>query len=190
MFRRLSLAASALLAPTAALAHAGHETGSFLAGMQHPVGGTDHLLAMVAVGLWAAQTGGRALWAAPLTFVGAMLAGGAAGAAGLPFPAVEPMILASVILLGALIALAARLPLAVVLPVLAAFGAAHGWAHGAEGPTAGMATYALGFAVMTAALHGAGLLGGLTLQRLASLPVSRALGGVTALAGLALAVGA
>ena len=188
MMRKLTLAA-VLLTPTAALAHTGHEAGTFIAGMGHPVSGLDHVLAMLAVGLWAAQIGGRALWAAPLTFVGAMLAGGAMGAAGLPFPAVEPMILASIVILGALIALAVRVPLNAALPVLALFGAAHGWAHGAEGPATGMLTYAAGFALMTAALHGVGLLAGLGLHKLAGMRVTRALGGLTAAAGLALAVG-
>ncbi len=186
---RTCLAVVAALVPTAALAHAGHEAGTFLAGMHHPVSGADHVLAMVAVGLWAAQVGGRALWAAPLTFVAAMLAGGAIGAAGLPFPAVEPMILASIVILGAVIALALRLPLGVALPVLALFGAAHGWAHGAEGPQAGLLAYAAGFALVTAALHGAGLLAGIALQRLAGAGLTRALGGLTAAAGLALAMG-
>jgi len=186
--KRILIPALALM-PSAALAHAGHDSGSFLSGMLHPVGGTDHVLAMVAVGLWAAQAGGRALWAAPASFVGAMLLGGAAGAAGLPFPAVEPMILASIIIMGALIALAVRLPLMVALPALAVFGAAHGWAHGAEGPASGMLAYTAGFALMTAALHGAGLLAGFGLQRLAGLRISRTLGGLTALAGVALAVG-
>ncbi|NTT87769.1 HupE/UreJ family protein [Tabrizicola fusiformis] len=188
MLRKLTLAA-ALLAPNAALAHTGHGAGSFIAGMGHPVSGLDHILAMLAVGLWAAQIGGRALWAAPAAFVGAMLAGGAMGAAGLPFPAVEPMILASIVILGALIALAVRLPLMAALPVLALFGAAHGWAHGAEGPASGMLVYDAGFAVMTAALHGAGLLAGLGLHKLAGMRVTRALGGLTAAAGLALAIG-
>lgn len=188
MLRKLTLTA-ALLAPTAALAHAGHEAGTFLTGMHHPISGTDHILAMVAVGLWAAQIGGRALWAAPMTFVAAMLIGGALGAAGTPFPAVEPMILASIIILGAVIALAVRLPLSVALPVLALFGAAHGWAHGAEGPQTGMIAYAAGFAVVTAALHGAGLLGGIALQRLAGLRITRTLGGLTAAAGVALTIG-
>ncbi|GAB1478019.1 hypothetical protein MASR2M74_05620 [Paracoccaceae bacterium] len=185
MLRKLSFAI-ALLTPTAALAHGGHSAGSFVAGMGHPVSGLDHVLAMLAVGLWAAQIGGRALWAAPAAFLGAMLLGGVAGAAGMPFPAVEPMILASIVLLGALIALAVRLPLAAALPMLATFGAAHGWAHGAEGPATGMLTYAAGFAAMTAALHGAGMLAGLGLQRLVGL---RLLGSLTAAAGLALAIG-
>lgn len=182
--KKLTLSIAAILAPGAALAHAGHETGSFAAGAFHPLSGADHVLAMVAVGLWAAQTGGRALWAMPAGFVGAMLLGGVMGAAGLPFPAVEPMILASIIILGALVALAGKLPLMAALPLIALFGAAHGWAHGAEGPSSGMASYALGFALVTAALHGAGLLLGRALGQLAL----RGLGGAAAVAGLALAV--
>jgi len=182
-------AAPALLAaamPTAALAHAGHDTGSFMSGMMHPVGGLDHVLAMVAVGLWAAQTGGRAIWAAPLALVGAMLAGGSLGMAGVGFPAVEPMILASIAILGAAVALAVRVPLAPALAVIALFGVAHGHAHGAEGPATGMAAYGLGFALATAALHGAGLALGFGLARLAG--SVRLLGLGAAGAGLALAI--
>ncbi len=180
------LSAAAVALPTAALAHAGHETGSFLSGLMHPVGGLDHVLAMVAVGLWAAQTGGRAVWAAPLAFVGAMLAGGAMGMAGIGFPAVEPMILASIVILGAAVALAARVPLVPALAVIALFGVAHGHAHGAEGPATGMAAYAAGFALATAALHGAGLALGFGLARLAG--SVRLLGLGAAGAGLALAI--
>lgn len=188
MLRKLTLAA-ALLAPTAALAHPGHAAGSFLAGAGHPISGTDHMLAMIAVGLWAAQTGGRAIWAMPAAFVGAMVLGGGAGAAGLPFPVVEPMILASILLLGAVVALAARLPMILALPMLALFGAAHGWAHGTEGPSVGLPAYAAGFAAMTAALHGAGLGLGLALHRLPAIRLTRLAGGLTAATGLALAIG-
>jgi urease accessory protein len=173
-----------LLAPAMALAHPGHHDGSFLAGAAHPIGGADHVLAMVALGLLAAQMGGRALWALPAAFVGAMVAGGAAGFAGMPFPAVEPMILASVVALGVLVAMAARLPLAATLAMAVVFGAAHGWAHGAEGPTTGLAAYAIGFALVTVALHGAGI----ALGRVTAGAALRALGGATALAGAALAM--
>ncbi|MFV0303256.1 MAG: HupE/UreJ family protein [Paracoccus sp. (in: a-proteobacteria)] len=180
-----------VLAPAAALAHPGHhdhvhEHGGFLGGMAHPVGGADHLLAMIALGLLAAQLGGRALWALPVSFVGSMLAGGMLGYLGIGFPAVEPMILASVIILGALVAMAARPPLTVLLPGVILFGLAHGWAHGAEGPTVGMAAYAGGFALMTMGLHLAGIGTGKLLQ---SQALSRILGGAAALAGLALAFG-
>jgi len=177
---------TALMLPTAALAHTGQGAGSLAAGMMHPIGGLDHVLAMVAVGLWAAQAGGRAVWAAPLAFVGAMLAGGAMGMAGIGFPAVEPMILASIVVLGAVVALAARVPLIPALAVIALFGLAHGHAHGAEGPATGMAAYGLGFALATAALHGAGLALGFGLSRLAF--AVRMLGLGAAGAGLVLAV--
>lgn len=183
--KKLSIMTAATLLPQIALAHPGHEHGQFIGGLSHPVGGADHLLAMVALGLLAAQIGGRTLWALPCAFVGAMIAGGVAGYAGLPFPGVEPMILASVIILGALIAMAARLPLTVMLPGVALFGFAHGWAHGAEGPAQGLAPYAIGFAVATMALHLAGIGAGRLLQRGALL---RGLGGGTAVAGLALAM--
>lgn len=182
--RIISLALPLILAPTLALAHAGHDQGTFAAGALHPIGGADHVLAMVAVGLLAAQMGGRALWAAPLAFVAAMVLGGVLGAAGLPFPAVEPMILASIIVLGAITAIAVQLPLMAALPLIAVFGAAHGWAHGAEGPDSGLAAYALGFALVTAALHAAGILMG----KAAGALVLRGMGATAAVAGLALAM--
>ncbi len=181
------LALIAVLLPQAALAHTGHDQGQFLSGLTHPVGGTDHLLAMIALGLLAAQVGGQAMGTLPLAFVGSMIAGGLAGVGGLPFPGVEPMILASVIILGALVAMAARLPLALLVPGAAVFGFAHGWAHGAEGPAQGLAAYAAGFALATMALHVAGIVAGKALNHGALL---RGLGGGTAVAGLALAMGA
>lgn len=178
-----------LLAPAAAFAHPGHETGTFLMGALHPVSGADHVLAMVALGLLAAQIGGRAMWALPVTFVAAMLVGGLAGFGGLPFPAVEPMILASIIVLGVLVALAKRLPMGALVAMVALFGAAHGWAHGAEGPATGMAVYAFGFVLMTAVLHGVGLVAGSVLARLVSGYALRGLGVAAALAGFGLSLG-
>lgn len=177
--------AALALSATGALAHPGHDAGTFMAGALHPIGGADHVLAMLAIGLLAAQMAGRALWALPVTFVAAMIAGGAMAAAGVPFPAVEPVILASGIILGALVALAVRLPMMAVLPAVAFFGLAHGWAHGAEGPASGMLAYAIGFASATAALHGVGILLGRALDG----RVLRGLGGAASLAGLALVFG-
>lgn len=182
----LVLGAAALLAPGLALAHPGHEAGTVMTGVMHPLGGLDHVLAMVAVGLWGAQRGGRALWAAPLAFLAAMVAGGALGLAGVGLPMVEPMILASIVLLGAAVAMALRLPLAAALPAIALFGLAHGHAHGAEGPGQGMAAYALGFVLATAALHGVGVATGLALGRLSAGRTARAIGAATAAAGLML----
>ncbi|MCQ0970262.1 HupE/UreJ family protein [Paracoccus sp. TK19116] len=181
---RKSLILLAAMTPTAALAHAGHDAGSFGAGFGHPLGGADHVLAMVAVGLLAAQSGGRAVWALPVTFVASMLVGGLLGANGAPFPGVEPAILASCIILGAMVALALRLPLAVMLVGTAFFGAAHGWAHGAEGPASGLLVYAAGFAIATTMLHGLGILAGRAVPAL----MLRGAGGLAMVAGAALAV--
>lgn len=175
----------ALLLPSVALAHGGHGTDGFAQGLSHPLGGPDHLLAMVALGILAAQTGGRALWALPLTFVIAMVLGGALGAAGYPFTGVEPMILASGIVFGTLIALALRPAQPVLLAMTAAFGAAHGWAHGAEGPGTALWPYAAGFVLMTAALHA----GGIVLGRATSPAALRFGGAGTVLAGLFLTMG-
>ncbi len=177
---RLTATLIALMLPAAALAHPGHDHGGgFAAGLSHPLLGPDHLLAMLAVGLWAGLSGGRALIVHPATFVAAMLAGGMIGVGGAELPVVEPAILASVIVLGALVALAFRAPMAVSVAGLALFGLAHGYAHGIEGP--GGAEYALGFVIATAALHGLGI----ALARL-GIPATRALGGAVAVAGVAL----
>lgn len=179
---------AAAVLPQVALAHVGDHGGSpFMSGVMHPVGGADHVLAMVAVGLWAAVTGGRALLALPLAFVGAMLVGGGLGAMGIGLPGVEPMILASIVLIGVLAALAWRAPLVVGAGLVAAFGLFHGHAHGTEGPAAGLLIYGAGFALATMALHLAGLGLGLALNALSARGATRALGAGTAIAGLALA---
>lgn len=181
---RHALAFALVLLPGAAFAHAGHgEASGFLDGLAHPVLGADHLLAMVAVGLWAALTGGTARLAYPASFLVAMIAGGALGLGGTALPAMEPAILASVILLGAFAALALRLPLPAALAGLAAFGLAHGNAHGLEAADGGLA-YVAGFAIATAGLHALGLALGLGLRQPV---VTRSLGGLTALAGAAFA---
>lgn len=173
------------LMPGAALAHSGpHGLGSFGSGVAHPLGGADHLLAMLVLGVLATQIGGRAMWALPSTFVLAMLAGGIAGAAGWVFPAVEPMILASVMVLGAMVALVRQPGLPVLVGAVALFGVAHGWAHGAEGPAQGLVAYSTGFVLATALLHAAGL----ALGRAAPALALRLTGAGTVLAGLVLAV--
>lgn len=157
MKRLLTLAL--ILSPTVALAHPGHGTG-FLAGLDHPFSGLDHMLAMVAVGLWAAVIGGRAVWALPLAFVAAMLAGGGLGMAGVALPGGEPAILASVIVLGVAAGMLAHPPLALAVAAVALFGLAHGNAHGLEAPGSGFAGFAAGFVAATLVLHGVGLLAG------------------------------
>lgn len=184
------LAAAALAAfATPALAHTGvephlHGLGS---GFAHPLGGIDHVLAMVAVGLWAGLVGGRAAWAWPAAFVTAMAGAAMLGMAGVALPGVEVAIALSVVALGSLVALGTRAPLALGAAACAVFAVAHGWAHGMEMPAdAAGAAYGIGFIAATAALHGAGLalvqLGGRFLSPLAA----RAAGGGVALAGLAL----
>lgn len=188
MMKRLPIAlcAAALLAPVAALAHPGHtvEQGGLAYGLMHPLTGLDHLLAMLAVGLWAALAGGRALWALPVAFIGALLAGFGLGAAGLPVPAVEPMILASVVVIGGLVALAVRLPLIAAVALVVVFGLAHGHAHGTEGPATDLALHVAGFTLATAGLHAAGLGLGIALAQSGREAVTCALGGAAALAGV------
>ena len=173
----------------AALAHTGLEHAlSFASGFKHPWSGLDHMLAMVAVGLWAGLSGGRALWAWPVAFVGVMLAGGALGIAGVSVPMVESGILASVIVLGLLVLTAFRLPVAIGAALVATFALLHGHAHGAELPAhAAAATYAAGFALATALLHGLGL-GVATMGRSeGGRLIVRGVGALVAVAGVALA---
>lgn len=161
---RRFLTFAALLAPIPAFAHGGgdHVHGA-LAGLMHPIGGLDHVLAMVAVGLWAGLLGGRAVWALPAGFLGAMVLGFGLGAAGVGVPMVEAGILASVIVLGALVAASARFSLLLAVPLVAVFGLLHGHAHGTELAGQGAFAYAAGFLVATAALHAVGVVGALSL---------------------------
>lgn len=178
-----------LLASGAALAHPSHEhASSFMAGFDHPIGGFDHLLAMLAIGLWAASLGGRALWTIPSAFVITMLAGGGLAVAGLSVPFVEQGILLSVIVLGALVLFAKRLPTTVCVATAGAFALFHGAAHGIEMPlNANGLQYALGFALATAGLHVIGLGFGLWMAKMGTPLVTRISGSVIATAGLLLA---
>ncbi|MES2818542.1 MAG: HupE/UreJ family protein [Pseudomonadota bacterium] len=174
----------ALLFPALAWAHPGHEASGLLAGIAHPLLGLDHLLAMLAVGLWAAQQQGRARLAMPLTFLACLLLGGLLGFAGLNLPGLESGIAASVLALGLLVALAARPPLGLALPLTALFALAHGLAHGLELPAlTSPAGYALGFMAATAGLHGAGFVLVRSLPR-ATAPLVRLAGAGSAAAGL------
>jgi urease accessory protein len=176
------------LAPTLAHAHTGAgDTHGFSHGFAHPLFGLDHLLAMIAVGLWAAQIGGRALWAVPLTFVSVMAIGGAFGITGLPVPFVEQGIATSVLLLGLFIALAVRMPLAFSIPLVGLFAICHGLAHGAEMPVnASGVAYAAGFMIATAALHCCGIGLGIGIQRLTTASVLRMAGAAIAVVGVSL----
>lgn len=194
--KRISLAALFLLAAGApAFAHLNPaEHGSFPAGFSHPLFGADHILAMVAVGLWAFMIGGKAIWAVPASFVGAMLAGFALALAGVPLPFVEPAILASVVALGLLVAMAVKLPVAPAAAIVGVFALFHGHAHGGEIGAAGELSYAAGFAIATAALHGVGVTLGYGLSRVfgeagRASAFARVLGGLTAASGLYLIAG-
>jgi urease accessory protein len=188
-----TLVSAAALTMLAAPAHAHVGVGaatSFGAGFGHPFSGLDHMAAMVAVGLWAALKGGRAVWAWPAAFVAVMLAGGALGIAGAAVPFVEPGIQASVVVLGLLVALAVDLPVIAGVAVIGLFALFHGHAHGVEIPgTAGGLGYLAGFAVATALLHAAGIGAGLLVGARFRRGV-RLAGAATAAIGLGLIAGA
>jgi urease accessory protein len=172
------------------LAHTGlHTTADFAHGFTHPLFGLDHLLAMIAVGLWAVQLGGRALWAVPASFVGVMALGGALGMAGVPLPLIEPGIMGSVLLFGLLVTFAVKMPLWASAAVVGLFALFHGHAHGAEmGADTNGLLYALGFMLGTALLHAAGLATGLIIQGKARDYVLRAGGAVIAVWGIVIIV--
>jgi urease accessory protein len=190
---RISIASALLIfAAAPAMAHLDPaEHGSFAAGATHPLTGLDHILAMVAVGLWSAMMGGRALWLVPSAFVVAMGAGFAAALGGLPVPLVEPAILASVVVLGLLVAAAVRLPTLIGMAVVGVFAVFHGAAHGVEIGGASSVGYGAGFTLSTALLHAIGIAIGLLVgsRLMLGRSVSRLLGAGTAVAGLGLAAG-
>lgn len=147
--------------------------------------GLDHIAAMVAVGLWAAQLGGRALWIVPLAFVTLMSVGGVLGMAGIAMPSVELAIMASVLVLGMLIAAARRWPLLAANLLVGVFALFHGHAHGAEMPvTAHGSVYAIGFIAATCMLHGCGIWLGLLAQKSANPHLIRYAGGAVAAFGI------
>lgn len=188
IYRSLTLAAAAFAAGTApALAHIGppgHEHGGFAAGLAHPVSGLDHLLAMLAVGIWSAivARGNIArLWVAPAAFVAAMVAGAIAGHVGVALPLVETGIALSVVLLGIMIWTGVELPTLAATAVVALFAVYHGHAHGAEA-SGEIAAYIAGFALTTGALHGVGIGLGMLLTRVRF--ASHAAGAAIAAAGV------
>lgn len=164
--------------------------GGLAAGLLHPLTGLDHLLAMFAVGIWAAQIGGRAQWVVPSAFVGIMLVGAGLGVAHVPLPLVEGGIVGSVILLGLAIALALRVPTLAAAIAVGLFAIFHGHAHGTE-LAAGLSglSYGVGFIATTAALHAAGIGFALLLQRNRAATAVRYAGGAIACIGLLLSFG-
>ena len=187
-----ALAVGGFAAP--AFAHTGVSVTQDLAhGFLHPLSGLDHVLAMVAVGLYAAQLGGRSLWLLPSAFVATMLAGGLLGYVGVPVPMVEQGIGLSVVAMGLAIAVGLRLPVVIATILVGAFALVHGHAHGGEGAELdSFLSYAAGFVAATAILHAAGIGLGLALDRLGGLPATifkRAAGVAGALAGIAILAG-
>jgi urease accessory protein len=181
----MSIAALSLMAKGAE-AHVGlGHTNGFVHGFMHPVSGMDHVLAMVAVGLFAAILGGRARWAVPLCFVGMMLVGGAMGIVGINVPFLETGIALSVLVLGVLVALQTKLPVTFASSLVGIFAVLHGVAHGAEMPVdASGVQFVLGFVAATMLLHSVGLALGFSMTRFA-----KASGVAIAAAGLGLVSG-
>ncbi|MGQ0566912.1 MAG: HupE/UreJ family protein [Gemmobacter sp.] len=185
-----ALAATLTLSALPALAHTGEGIGGLASGFLHPVSGLDHIVAMVAVGLWGAILGAPALWLLPLAFPVAMALAGALGVMAVPLPFVEQGIALSGIVLGGMVLFAQRPPLALALAVVAVFAVFHGHAHGAELPeAANPVAYAVGFVVTTGLLHLAGIAIGTLAKWPAGLVAVRATGGVIALAGAAFLTG-
>jgi urease accessory protein len=189
-----ALAAALVLAPTAALAHTGHgDTAGILHGFMHPIGGLDHVLAMVAVGVFAFVLGGRALWLVPLSFVGMMAVGFILGVTGVQVPFVELGIALSSIVIGAAAAWGKPMPVAAAMSLVGVFAVFHGQAHGAEMPVGAAGfEYALGFILATAALHLAGVGGAMGVSRVAGRfgrPAAQAAGALFALGGLSVLAG-
>ena len=194
---RIALSVLALAAVFTATAgahpHHVHSPGTehgLTAGFFHPLFGLDHLLAMFAVGLLAAQLGGRAVWALPAAFLGTMTLGGCVGLAGYGLPGIEVAIAASVVALGIALALGRRYPVVAAAAVVGLFGLLHGHAHGSELPAlTSPLTYGAGFIAATAALHLTGIMTGLLLSNNQRFPaLLRVSGAAISLIGLALVI--
>jgi len=180
--------------PAAAWAHpgiAGHTHG-FAYGFAHPFSGIDHILAMVAVGLFAAHLGGRALWLVPLSFVSVMALAGVAGMGGIVLPFVEIGIALSIVVLGLAIAVQLNVPTLAAMALVSFFAIFHGYAHGAEMPASMSGLfYGIGFVCATALLHAMGVGLGIAIGRMGEAHSRRIVqigGAATALAGVAIAI--
>ncbi len=181
-----------VLWPLYAWAHVGSgEAGGFLTGVQHPVSGFDHVLAMIAVGLWGAQLGAPALWILPVVFPMMMAMGGMLGLMGIPIPGVEVGIAVSAIVLGFMVLTEARLKIQLAMAIVAFFAIFHGHAHGTELP-AGQSglLYSIGFVAATGCLHGAGITIGLIHRWPAGRLVLRGAGSLVCAAGIYFLAGA
>lgn len=171
---------------TGASAHTGHGTESFMEGLVHPFG-ADHLLAMVAVGIWSVSAlPASKAWQGPATFLLALVASAMLGASGVTLPLLEHAIALSVVLFGAMLVMVAKpMPTSVGLALVATAASLHGLAHGAETPETGFAGYALGFLLTTALLHLGGVGLGLAIRRWRAERSTAVLGGLGTLLGIA-----
>jgi urease accessory protein len=179
----------ALLSVTAGPALAHSENGvaiDFVGGFTHPIFGPDHVVAMVAVGLWGAFLGMPAIWLLPVVFPLVMAVAGALGVLGVPLPGVETGIAVSAIALGGMVAFAAKPPLWVAAILVGAFAVFHGHAHGAELPVGADAiAYSMGFVIATGMLHVSGIAFGTLSRWPAGRIAVRAMGAVIAMIGFA-----
>ncbi|MCW5712996.1 MAG: HupE/UreJ family protein [Bauldia sp.] len=191
--RRLGLTAALVLLPSVAFAHTGDHSSGLAHGFAHPITGLDHILAMVMVGIFAWQLGGRAVWLVPATFVVVMALGGVLGISGVEVPFVEIGIALSVVVLGAAVAFGAKAPLAAAMALVGFFAIFHGHAHGMEMPgDAGRLAYGIGFMLGTALLHLGGIAIGIVIGRLADRngpAVTRAAGALVGAAGVGILTG-
>ncbi len=174
-----------LLVPTISHAHTGTgAVGGFTSGFLHPLFGLDHVVAMVAVGLWGAFLGRPAIWVLPVTFPLVMAVGGVFGVMGVPFPQVENVIALSGILLGGMVLFAVKPPVVFAAILVGFFALFHGYAHGAELPEAASAvTYAIGFVLATGMLHLCGIALGMLTKLPQGMIAVRAMGGIISLIG-------
>jgi len=167
-------------------AHVGSgATGGFLTGLQHPVSGLDHVIAMLAVGLWGAQLGAPAIWLLPVVFPMMMAMGGMLGLMGIPIPGVEIGIAVSAVVLGFMVLAEARLKIQLAMVIVAFFAMFHGHAHGTELP-AGQSglIYSIGFVAATGCLHGMGIAIGLIHRWQAGRLALRGAGSIVCAAGI------
>jgi urease accessory protein len=161
------------------------EAVSFLSGLKHPVSGLDHVVAMIAVGLWGAQLGAPAIWVLPVAFPMVMAFGGMLGLLGLHLPGIEIGIAASAILLGAAVLMELRPPIAVAAALVGFFAIFHGYAHGSELPAGESGLlYSIGFVMATGCLHGVGITIGVVHRWDWGKLVLRIAGAAIALAGI------
>ena len=184
--RWMTLFVTLLFYAQAVQAHVNKSEGvSFLSGLKHPISGLDHVVAMIAVGLWGAQLGAPAIWLLPVAFPMVMALGGMLGLLGVPLPGMEIGIAASAIMLGAAVMTESRPPLAAAAVLVGFFAIFHGYAHGSELPAGESGLlYSIGFVMATGCLHGVGITIGIVHRWKWGQSVLRVAGAAIALAGI------